>query len=117
MGARSHTTHAERVNDDEAHVQLTCGAHVLSDAENWYLPARLTADMNRRLEETEAPFGRVVAPLGFHRRTLETRLAPARIRRRKPFEWKRKLPLKLKPVRNLGLIVRSQGEQQRAFRP
>ena len=47
----------------------------------------------------------------------EARLARARIRRRKPFERKRKLPLKFQPVRDLGLIVRSQGEQQRAFRP
>ena len=59
------------------HVQLVCGAHVLSDADNWYLPARLTAEMNRRLDQTDMPFGVVVAALGFHRRTLETRLTPA----------------------------------------
>jgi len=51
-------------------VRLACGEHVLSDADNWYLPARLTADMNRRLEETDTPFGTVVRPLAFHRRTL-----------------------------------------------
>jgi hypothetical protein len=52
------------------HVRLVCGAHVLSEADNWYLPARLTAGMNARLETSDAPFGLVVAPLGFTRRTL-----------------------------------------------
>jgi hypothetical protein len=54
------------------HVRLACGDHVLSDADNWYLPGRLTPDMNRRLEYTDEPFGAVVAPLSFHRRTLAT---------------------------------------------
>jgi hypothetical protein len=55
-------------------VQLACGEHVLSEADNWYLPARLTSDMNRQLEETDRPFGAVVAGLGFHRRTLSADL-------------------------------------------
>jgi len=54
-------------------VELACGAHVLSEADNWYLPARLTADMNRALDETDTPFGVVVRPLDFHRHTLEAR--------------------------------------------
>lgn len=49
------------------HVRLTCGEVVLSDAQNWYVPARLTADMNRQLQTTDTPFGTVVAPLGFRR--------------------------------------------------
>lgn len=49
------------------HVRLTCGETVLSDAQNWYVPSRLTADMNRQLETTQTPFGTVVAPLGFRR--------------------------------------------------
>jgi hypothetical protein len=53
-------------------VRLTCGEHVLSNADNWYLPARLTPEMNRQLDETETPFGTVVRPLGFHRQTLES---------------------------------------------
>ncbi|MEO8927707.1 MAG: hypothetical protein ABI306_11155, partial [Caulobacteraceae bacterium] len=52
------------------HVRLVCGARVLSDADNWYRPARLTADMNRRLDTTDTPFGAVVRPLDFHRRTI-----------------------------------------------
>lgn len=52
-------------------VRLTCGDHILSNADNWYLPARLTPEMNRQLDETETPFGTVVRPLDFHRQTLE----------------------------------------------
>ena len=52
-------------------VRLTCGDHVLSNADNWYLPARLTPQMNRLLDETQTPFGTVVRPLDFHRQTLE----------------------------------------------
>jgi len=51
-------------------VQLACGTHVLSEADNWYVPARLTPDMNRRLDETDEPFGKVVSALGFTRRTF-----------------------------------------------
>jgi len=51
-------------------VSLACGRRVLSQADNWYLPSRLTAGMNATLETTDTPFGQVVAPLGFHRVTL-----------------------------------------------
>jgi hypothetical protein len=50
-------------------VELTCGAHVLSVAENWYVPSRLTPDMNRLLDDTQTPFGKVVLPLKPHRET------------------------------------------------
>jgi chorismate-pyruvate lyase len=56
------------------HVRLACGEHVLSEADNWYVPARLTADMNRQLDTTDEPFGKVVKPLGFQRRTLSAEL-------------------------------------------
>ena len=56
------------------HVQLTCGEHVLSEADNWYVPARLTPQMNRELDETDTPFGKVVKPLAFQRRTLSAEL-------------------------------------------
>jgi len=52
------------------HVLLSCGGTVLSDARNWYVPARLTPAMNRTLDTTHVPFGKVVAPLGLHRHTL-----------------------------------------------
>jgi len=55
---------------DYRRVQLTCGGHVLSVADNWYVPSRLTPDMNRTLDTTDTPFGTVVKPLGIHRLTL-----------------------------------------------
>ncbi|MDB5776500.1 MAG: hypothetical protein JWP38_2633 [Herbaspirillum sp.] len=50
-------------------VQLRCGALVLSEADNWYVPARLTAAMNQALEQTDTPFGKAVLPLHPFRRT------------------------------------------------
>ena len=55
-------------------VSLQCGAHVLSDADNWYVPARLTAEMNRLLDTTDTPFGKVVAPLDPYRETIAVKL-------------------------------------------
>ena len=52
------------------HVQLVCGDRVLSEADNWYVPGRLTTAMNDRLENSDEPFGKVVKPLGFQRQTL-----------------------------------------------
>jgi hypothetical protein len=57
-------------------MELRCGTHVLSNADNWYLPSRLTPEMNRLLDETETPFGTVVRPLDFHRQTLEASAGP-----------------------------------------
>jgi hypothetical protein len=54
------------------HVELRCGATVLSVAENWYVPARLTPGMNAALDNSDAPFGRVAAPLHFTRQRLES---------------------------------------------
>jgi chorismate-pyruvate lyase len=54
-------------------VRLACGDHVLSEADNWYVPARLTPEMNRALDETDAPFGRVVRPLAPVRRNIGLR--------------------------------------------
>jgi len=56
------------------HVQLSCGALVLSEADNWYVPARLTAQMNQQLENSDVPFGVVVHDLHFQRHTLSARL-------------------------------------------
>ena len=55
-------------------VQLACGDTVLSDADNWYVPSRLTAAMNRQLDSTDVPFGKVVQPLHFRRQTLSAEL-------------------------------------------
>ena len=51
-------------------VRLKCGDHVLSEADNWYVPARLTPAMNHVLETTDTPFGKAVAALHFRRHTL-----------------------------------------------
>jgi chorismate-pyruvate lyase len=51
-------------------VQLVCGEHVLSEADNWYVPRRLTSEMNSLLDNTDTPFGRVVQSLHPTRRTI-----------------------------------------------
>jgi hypothetical protein len=56
------------------HVRLFCGDKLLSEADNWYVPSRLTAEMNRLLNETDTPFGRVVHDLDFRRETLSAKL-------------------------------------------
>jgi len=56
------------------HVELTCGDRILSEADNWYVPSRLTPEMNRLLETTETPFGRAVAALKPFRRTFAVEL-------------------------------------------
>lgn len=55
-------------------VKLKCGRRVLSEADNWYVPTRLTPEMNRVLETTDTPFGKAVAALHFRRHTLSADL-------------------------------------------
>lgn len=52
------------------HVRLACGNLVLSEAHNWYVPARLTPLMNAALAQTDTPFGKVVSSLHFTRERL-----------------------------------------------
>ena len=59
------------------HVRLRCGTRVLSEADNWYVPSRLTPAMNAALDGSDVPFGTVVAPLGISRRTFSVE-RPAR---------------------------------------
>lgn len=54
-------------------VRLACGDAVLSEADNWYVPGRLTPAMNAALDGTDAPFGRVVRPLAPSRRNIALR--------------------------------------------
>ena len=54
-------------------VRLACGDRVLSEADNWYVPARLTPEMNATLDGTRTPFGRVVRTLAPVRSTVEVR--------------------------------------------
>lgn len=58
------------------HVRLICGRHILSEARNWFVPDRLTAEMNMVLTETDTPFGQAIAALDFRRERLETIIGP-----------------------------------------
>ena len=60
------------------HVELTCGNHVLSSAHNWFVPARLTPEMNSALASSHIPFGKIAAPLRYRREPLETLTKPPR---------------------------------------
>ena len=51
-------------------VELRCGDVLLSVADNWYVPGRLTAAMNRALETTDEPFGKAVRELEPTRQTI-----------------------------------------------
>jgi len=55
-------------------VRLKCGSVVLSEADNWYVPSRLTPEMNSLLDTTDTPFGKAVLPLHFQRRTLSAKV-------------------------------------------
>ncbi len=70
-------------------VRLICGDRVLSEADNWYVPARLTPEMNRVLEMTDTAFGRAVQRLNFHRRTLSAKLLWSPL----PQDWEMGAPL------------------------
>ena len=64
-------------------VRLTCGTRVLSEADNWYRPERLTPQMNQLLETSDTPFGVVVKSLAYRRRTLSSE----RLYRPLPQDW------------------------------
>ena len=66
-------------------VQLQCGTQVLSEADNWYVPSRLTPEMNRLLETTDTPFGRAIESLEPYRRTFSVTLLWAPL----PDDWER----------------------------
>lgn len=59
------------------HVNLLREARVLSEADLWYVPARLTPAMAETLLATDVPFGRVVAALRPRRVTLSASVHPA----------------------------------------
>jgi len=69
-------------------VQLSCGGHVLSEADNWYVPGRLSDEMNRLLETTDTPFGKVVRPAQPFRRTIDARMLWSPL----PQGWETRLP-------------------------
>lgn len=70
-----------KLTEDETatlrHVRLSCGARVLSEAWNWYVPERLTPEMNQVLRSSDVPFGKAVAALRFRRKPLAVIAGPA----------------------------------------
>lgn len=92
-------------------VQLACGAHVLSEAENWYVVSRLTPEMNRLLETTDTPFGKVVQPLKPFRQTfsVETRWSPL------PDGWERMSPGAVTSERTERLVPPNEIFEHRAI--
>lgn len=74
MEQREHLQVSEQEVVKYRRVQLTCGARVLSEADNWYVPSRLTPEMNRLLESTDTPFGRAVQSLEPYRQTFAATL-------------------------------------------
>lgn len=69
-------------------VRLLCGTVVLSEADNWYVPARLTPEINRQLDTTDTPFGVAVRSLHFQRHTLDAEVLWQVL----PPEWEMRLP-------------------------
>src|SRR6185436_7224812 len=47
---------------------------VLLEADNWYVPSRLSTEMNRLLETTDTPFGKAVQPLEPYRQTFSVKV-------------------------------------------
>jgi len=52
------------------HVELSCGGHVLVEADNWYVPSRVGAEIDHVLTTTDTPFGRAVQSLKPNRENL-----------------------------------------------
>lgn len=48
-------------------VELRRGLLALVEADNWYVPERLPADINQALQTTNSPFGKLIAPVGASR--------------------------------------------------
>jgi chorismate-pyruvate lyase len=78
-------------------VRLKCGTRVLSEADNWYVPARLTAQMNQALDTSDIAFGRAVQALQFRRRTLSAELLWAPL----PQGWETSPPAPMRDGRAL----------------
>ena len=78
-------------------VRLKCGTRVLSEADNWYVPARLTPEMNQALDTSDIAFGRAVQALQFRRRTLSAELLWSPL----PAGWEVTPPARMKAARAL----------------
>ena len=80
-------------------VRLACGNHVLSEADNWYVPGRLTPEMNEILDTTDTPFGKVVAALHFTRESIATQTVWKVL----PSDWQHRAPPRENPDETLDV--------------
>lgn len=80
-------------------VRLKCGSRVLSEADNWYVPSRLTPEMNQALNTSDIAFGRAVQALKFRRRTLSAELLWSPL----PQGWEMTTPARVKEGRTLDV--------------
>lgn len=55
-------------------VHLRHGAHIVSVADNWYVPSRLNDDINQGLATSDIAFGRAIYGLGVRRVNLATEI-------------------------------------------
>ncbi|HHQ4530823.1 TPA: hypothetical protein ACSP1Y_004663 [Aeromonas hydrophila] len=82
-----------RIDADEPvgyrRVQLVCGAHIFSEADNWYVKSRLTTEMNKVLDSSDTPFGLAVKALKFNRKTLSS----TQIWSPLPAGWEMRMPV------------------------
>lgn len=96
-------------------VQLTCGNHIFSEADNWYVQSRLTPKMNNVLDSSDTPFGLAVKALNFSRKTLSSTLLwsplPSGWEMKMPSIANRKIPLVIpeKVLQHRALLSRSDG--------
>jgi hypothetical protein len=51
-------------------VELACGDHILSRADNWYVPSRLTPAIDKALVTSDIPFGTAIKGLHPRRQTF-----------------------------------------------
>jgi chorismate-pyruvate lyase len=95
------------------HVELACGDRVLSEADNWYVPSRLTAEMNRSLETTDTPFGRAIAELKPFRQTFAVEVLW------KPLEegWEQRPPTADRPQQALAIPPKLFGHRALVYTP
>jgi chorismate-pyruvate lyase len=91
-------------------VELRCGARVLSEADNWYVPGRLTPEMNALLTTTDTPFGKVVQPLQPYRRTIAATMLWAPL----PRGWELQRRPQFRPRRRRMLEIPNELFQHRA---
>jgi chorismate-pyruvate lyase len=92
-------------------VELRCGTHLLSEADNWYVPVRLTAEMNALLETTDTPFGKVVAPLQPYRRTISATVLWSPL----PAGWEQQDTSRFQSHRHAALAIPKDLFQHRAI--